>query len=138
MNILYLIDSERALFGAVPKGVQSGWKVEEEEIAYEDSKERMHVRLELMDIQDPRLKAFEEKAKGVKDEEKFLEMVQDIDLSQITNADISEIFYALGPTLLSQLIASLLSEAKGDEYIEQVAVLSTMRHLMFGTAVSAS
>ena len=131
LTTLYLTAKERSLFDGLDDELREGWTAEEEQIAYKESDERQKVRLSIMNIQDQRLQDFMKKSHTAKTSEDLLTMISDVDFSQMNDSDLTEIFYALGPNTLSQLLSQLLWDATDDSHIEEIASISTMRHLLF-------
>ncbi len=85
-----------------------------------------------MNIQDPWLKELQQKAMQINTSDGIMELVNTVDIKECNDSDLAELLYALGPNILSALLRKLMAEHQDDEGIEQVAALSSMRHLLFG------
>lgn len=132
MNTLYLTGSEEELFNALPAPVREGWQVRPSHSSYEDTALQRKIRLETMNVADPALTALRKKAAGASSQQDIDALLADVNLSALNNADFQEILYAMGPNALGMIISAMLREASADEMVEQVAALSSMRHLLFG------
>ena len=132
MNTLYLTADEQKQFSGLADPLKEGWTVEEDVIEYEDSDHRREIRLRTMNIQDPWLKELQQKAMQINTSDGIMKLVNTVDIKECNDSDLAELLYALGPNILSALLRKLMAEHQDDEGIEQVAALSSMRHLLFG------
>ena len=128
MNPLFLLREEQAAFEALSSDLREGWEVEMETATYEDSVEKQIMRLSILRLHDPTLKELRDKAQSAGSVEEVATLLQDFDLKDVDEDDLAELFFAMGPTILSQLIASLLASAKTDDDIEGITALTTIRH----------
>jgi hypothetical protein len=128
VNILYLTTEERRVFDALAASVREGWEVQEERPIQPDSVLQRAARLSLMRLHDPKLQAFQEKARQLSSETDLLRLAQDMDLSGVSDDDLAELSFALGPVALSALIGFLLRSTKTEKDLQDVASLLVLRH----------
>jgi hypothetical protein len=131
MNTLYLTPAERAVFQVLSPNVRDSWQVADAKIGYEESERRRRARFTNMNVQDPRLKDIRKRAEKGESKEQLTSVLGKADFSDLNESDMVELFYALGPEIISALILVLLSETKEDADLEQVSAYSSMRHLLF-------
>lgn len=134
-HTLFLKADERTLFDRLPESMQEGWSVQEDVMDYVDSPDRRRVRMSAICIQDPRLKAFHDRLHASITLEEATQLLQDLDVRTMHDVDVREIVYALGPDVLSAIIALVLRTAASDEDLLDVAAYSTARHLFFARHV---
>ena len=127
MNFLQLTEDEKALFASLPAGVREGWEVHTEERTFTDTKEHFATRLSFVRLHDPKLHVFKEQLEKAKSPEEAVAIAGEMDLSQVKQADLAELFFAMGPGPLSLLISKLLKTAKEDTDVQAVAALSLIR-----------
>ena len=128
MNTLYLTVDEKKLFDALSDGLKEGWEVEAEKQEYTDTKERYKMRLSFLKLSDPTLLDFKEKVQNAKSEEEIKELMEGFDFKGVSQSDLAELFFALGPKDVSILMRLQLAEVKNDKDVEIVAALSNIRH----------
>ncbi len=134
-HTLFLKADERTLFDRLPESMQEGWSVQEDVMDYVDSPDRRRVRMSAICIQDPRLKAFHDRLHASITLEEATQLLQDLDVRTMHDVDVREIVYALGPDVLSAIIALVLRTAASDEDLLDVVAYSTARHLFFARHV---
>lgn len=134
-HTLFLKADERTLFDRLPESMQEGWSVQEDVMDYIDSPDRRRVRMSAICIQDPRLKAFHDRLHASITLEEATQLLQDLDVRTMHDVDVREIVYALGPDVLSAIIALVLRTAASDEDLLDVVAYSTARHLFFARHV---
>ena len=125
---LYLTKAEQALFEELQASLQDGWSVEIEKLTYKDDAERRQVRLDLMNIDDGHLEAVIAKCGPNCSEEELEKLIAHVDLTKMSQKDLWEICFALGPVAMEYLISKLLIDAKTDAAIEGIMALSHLRH----------
>lgn len=128
MNTLFLYTEEAEAYAACSSDIQSGWKVEDEKYTAADSFEKRKVRMQLMHLRDPKLKVFLDHAAKCSAPKEVAEHLHNTDLTHIDTADLAELFFALGPTVLTLLINFMLKDITSDEEVEGVAALTLIRH----------
>jgi hypothetical protein len=135
---LYLTESERALWSGISPKLQSQYAVEHEVGNWRDSPGRRRMRMQLVQLRDPKLLAFLESAKAAQSAEALAALLMDTDLQGIADADIAELFFALGPAAVSSLIASMLGRVASDSDLQGIAALTTIRHSLYASLASVS
>ncbi|MDO8649662.1 MAG: hypothetical protein Q7R81_07865 [Candidatus Peregrinibacteria bacterium] len=130
MHQLYLTPEEKKLFDALSAEVQNGWKVEVEQLTFRDTEDQQRIRVEFMDVQDKNLRTLRDKAREVKSEADLAKLADSLDLANVSDSDIEELFFALGPQGITVMIVPLLEKATGDEEVDLAAMLSTARHIL--------
>lgn len=134
MASLYLTKEEKKIFDALSEGVRDGWEVEEENGTFDDNAEKMRTRLALLRLHDPKLMSLRDKASGSTDIDRIAELVQEMDLSGISEDDLAELFFALGPSVLSTIIGDLLKSATTDKDIDDLQSLTFIRHELLASS----
>ncbi len=130
---IFLNTEEKEAFNSLSDDLKGDWEVQDEIIEYEESADKQRMRCKLMKLSDPALqKAFDE-VQNLKegDQEAFNNWVSSLSLSELNDDDMNEIFYALGPVSISNMIKQMLAEAKEADDVEYVAAISAIRHVMF-------
>lgn len=133
MDTLFLTGREMKLFDALPSAVKEGWTVERETMTVEETPENIRTRLSLLSLHDPKLRAFQKKAQSMNTPEELASLVSDTDLKDVSDADLAELFFALGPTALSSLIEHELQHATTDDDLDNVDALVTIRHSLLSS-----
>ena len=128
MNTLTLTKEEEKAFAELPEAVREGWDVQAETIRYEDTPAKQLMRLSLLRLHDPALLALREKAGRAGSGDELVALIQGMDVSAVDDSDLAELFFALGPTVLSELIAVQIASAKTDADVEGVQALTVIRH----------
>lgn len=128
MNTLYLTVEEQKLFDALSSDMREGWQTQMEEGRYEDSADKQMIRLSLVRLHDPRLLKLRAQAEQAGSIEEVASLIQDMNLEDVDEDDLAELFFALGPAVLSRLILDLLTAANSDGDVEGVTALTVIRH----------
>ncbi len=127
MNALSLTAEEKKMFDGLSAKVKEGWEAQEEKGSYQDSPEKLSTRLALLRVHDPKLLEFQKKAAGLS-AEKLSELIAKTDLTGVTDDDLAQLSFAIGPTILTRLIGGLLQAVKTDDDLEGIAALTVIRH----------
>lgn len=127
-SVLYLTADEKKVFDGLSKTVREGWTVEEETSDISDTAEQMSMRMELMRFEDPSLAAFQSKVSGAASLEDLATLIQQTDLSDVNEDSLAELFFALGPVVLTRLIGPLLADAQTDAHVSSLEALTGIRH----------
>ena len=130
---LYLTPKEREEFEQLPETLREGWRVIEETLTFADTVERREMRLHLLRMHDPKLLALREKALALPTTDAVVTLILESNLSGVSDADLAELFFALGPAPLSFLIPQFLTKAHSDEDLEHVAIFSGIRHSLLAS-----
>ncbi|MFA6038959.1 MAG: hypothetical protein WCV62_03475 [Candidatus Peribacteraceae bacterium] len=125
---LWLTTDERKAFDALPEAVRNGWELKEETLSFTDTPERRSARLGLVRLHDTKLLALREKVQKAATPEEVAALLAEMDLHDVTEGDLAELFFALGPDALTLLIAPLLRDAKTDGDLDDLASLLMIRH----------
>jgi len=135
MTTLYLLAGEQPLFDALSAKVKEGWSVKEETKNFTDSPDKARTRLHLLHLEDPKMLQFIEEAKKKESVEDVAALIQDTDLSGVSERELAKLFFALGPTTLSVIIASMLPKVKKDEDLSQIVAIATVRHFLLSSLI---
>jgi len=135
---LYLTGDERKLFEALPAKIKEGWTVAEEALRYEDTPAKRTTRLHLTKLDDPFLKSFVEEALQLRTPDALGKKILDTDLSGVSEGDLAELFFAMGPEPLCTIIPQLLGSVRSDSDIEDLVALTTIRHSLLAAMQSRS
>ena len=128
MDTVYLTSAERSLFDALPDSVRNGWQIAEETLTVAESPAQRRMRLHLLQLRDPKLKNFITEARGKNSVDELATFVLSMDLKGVSEADLAELFFALGPTALTLIIADSLKKVKTDDDLDGINALVTIRH----------
>lgn len=128
MTVLYLYNNERPLFDALADTLKEGWTVEEEAYHYNDSEEKLVMRLEMLRLHDPSLLALQQKVQQSASLEDVAALIQNQSLEGVQDSDIASLCFALGPDVLSRIIVNMLLTAQTDKELETITALTTVRH----------
>lgn len=95
---------------------------------FKDSARRMMLRLSLVRLRSPSLIQLRETITRSKTLEDAVAIIAQHDLKGVPDEDLSQIVFALGPDVLGQVIWTMIRDAHSMTVLEQVAVLSFLRH----------
>lgn len=130
---LYLTADERKLFTALSAKLREGWEVKEEKGKYEDSPERQEIRYELLKLNKAKYKKIVDKANTVRSQEEFHSFVMDVDFSSMTQDELIDVLFTVGPDIVSLLISHGIATAKEDSDVELIAAFTNFRHLVLAS-----
>lgn len=128
MDILFLTPAEHSLVKQRFPRFTEMYTYAEENHSFADSARRMMLRLSLVRLRSPSLIALRDKITAAKTLEDAVAIIAEHDLKGVPDEDLSQIIFALGPDVLSQVIWMLIRKADRVNGLEQVAVLSFLRH----------
>ncbi|TSC97898.1 MAG: hypothetical protein Greene101449_1067 [Candidatus Peregrinibacteria bacterium Greene1014_49] len=131
ITVLYLTDAERAIWRMLSQEAQEGWTIEPENGNFRDSPQRREMRLHLLKLRDPKLLDFQEKAKKANTMEALTALILTMDLKNVNDADVAELFFAIGPGPIGRVVESILATVTKDEDIEGVAALTLIRRSLY-------
>ena len=131
MHTLYLTADEKKLFEKLPGKLREGCEVKDETQTYKDSSARQTLRLEVIRLHDPKVKALQQTALAAKSEAELMKIVEEADLSGISDRDLTQLLFALGPEAIKGIISTMFAKAQKNEDIEQIAAFSALRNGMF-------
>jgi len=136
MNTIYLTGQEKRIFSQLSDVLREGWDIEEEKGQFQDSEEKLSMRMALLRLHDPKLLEMQKRAVGLSSE-KLAELLAKTNLKGVEDDDLAELTFAIGPSILSKLIAGLLLQAKTDAELEEISALALIRHSLLKSYVSA-
>lgn len=125
---LWFTADEATVFTALPEAVRNGWEVREETLSFADSEEKRAARLSLLRLHDPKLLKFQADAEKIDSPDAMAALFAATDLQGVSEDDLAELFFALGPDLLTRVIRDLLAAVKTDADLDAVASLLLIRH----------
>ncbi len=137
-TLLYLTDAEKKAFSSLSEALREGWKTEDETLTYTDTQKNREMRFMITRFHDPKLLAVRDKFKTVKSDEEFLALMKSIDLGAISEADLGQITFALGPDAIGALILSTLRSADSDADLLMASNFSALRHELLESLTIAS
>ncbi len=135
---LYLTADEKKLFAKLPEDLREGWEVKDEKGKYKDTEKKRMLRLTFMKLTSPELRKFQNAAQKASSIEKLMQLIQSVDLLKSSEDDLIELFFALGPVGMGFIVSTLLTEAKTDQDIDGVALISGIRHSFHNSFKSVS
>lgn len=128
---LYFTASEQQMFDRLPEQVKEGWSVQKETQTYADTDEKRQMRCEIVRLNDPKLRDFRNKALKAKSVDELHGLMDTIDFTHVHDDDVVSLFFALGPTMLTDFIGTMFSETPADDLLERIAALTMIRHSLF-------
>ncbi len=138
MHTLILTPVETSLFAKVDTAMREGWDVQSEELTFDDSPEKFHLRLALIRLHDPALVAFRDRVKTMTKPEEIAAEMQKIAPELLLHDDLAALFFAMGPGMLSMMIELLLQEIENDTDLLRLAALTFVRHEILSSYHPAS
>ncbi len=132
-NVLTLTPDEKKIFDALSDALKEGWKVEVELPIPMDSPAKRLTRFELLQLRDPALMKLAERAKKTQDADEIVQFVQEADLTKVSYDDLTELFFAIGPSVLSQAIFDLFGTVKTDDELRDIGALADIRHSLLAS-----
>jgi hypothetical protein len=128
VDILFLTKAEYGLLRQRFPRFSEHYTYAEENHTFRDSARRMMLRLSLVRLRSASLIALRDKITAAKTLEDAVSIIAEHDLKGVPDEDLSQIVFALGPDVLSQVIWMLIRKTGSIHNLEQVAVLSFLRH----------
>ena len=128
MSKLFLTKEEQSVFDQLSADLKEGWDATLESLQYQDTMERQIMRLSLIRLHDPKLQALRSASQNAQTVDDVVAIVSDFDLKNIDEDDLAELFFAMGPNVMSGLIVLQLQSVKTDADIEGVSALTVIRH----------
>lgn len=129
LNALYLTAAEIDSFQELSDTLREGWVVHEEKTdGRVDDPARRAIRMQMLRLRDPQLMQFVALAQKSNSADAVAALILDTDMAHVSEHDMAELFFAIGPAPLTAVVASLLPRVSGDEDIEAIAALTLIRH----------
>ncbi len=133
---LFLTDSEKTMFEGLDSSAKEGWDISEETLTFSDTEEYRKIRLELLRVHDPKLQELQKKALEAKTSEEMEELIAHIELQDLPEDDLMQLFFAMGPDVLTSFIKVYLEQSKMDDDLEAVCALTSIRHALLDSLQS--
>jgi hypothetical protein len=127
---LYLTADEKKLFEALPKELTKEWTVEEERLRFEDSPEKLALRMKNVELHDPKLVALKEKAASAQTQADWEALPKDVNFADANEEDLMELYFAMGPSMLSIFIEESFKHANAQGVMLNIVALSAVRHIL--------
>lgn len=127
-NILYCSPAEKEAFLSLSDSLREGWAVKDETLTYTDTPKNREIRFMIARFHDPKLLKIKEGFKSVKSDEDFVKLMETIDLGAMSETDLGQIVFALGPDALSAFILATMKTVDTDSDLVMLANLSELRH----------
>lgn len=128
MDILFLTRAEHGLLQQRFPNFSNDYTYAEENHHFDDSARRMMLRLSLVRLHSPSLIELRTKITAAATLEDAVAIIGQHDLKGVPDDDLSQIVFALGPDVIGQVIWMLIHDAKEMNVLDQVCVLSFLRH----------
>ncbi len=130
MAALYLTPAEERLFRTLPDAIIHGCDIAQEQLTFQDSYDRRRMRFDLIQLKTPELFEVARRLQGSTSSDEILKLVDSIDIRTADPKDVSRLFFALGPDVISIIINQLLSTAATSDNIDDIGAFTEMRHDM--------
>ncbi len=127
---MYLTSDEQRAARKVLVDHGNGVTVQEESVRFDDSEDALAVRRSLVAFQSPTLKALLPKLAKATSEAEVKDMLGSVNMDDLSDADVAEFFFLVGPEFVSLQIASLILAASSRADVEAIAALSEVRHTL--------
>lgn len=131
MPQIHLTAGEQKIFSKLPEMVRKGFEVREETLRFQDSDDKRAVRMRNLKLKSPILLAFQKKSANLKTVDDLKKAAETLDMSAIPQEDMIELYFAMGPGVVSVMIAAALEDAKTAESVGVIAGLAFIRHGLF-------
>jgi hypothetical protein len=128
VDILFLTSTEHTLvLQRFPRFAEM-YTYAEETHTFADSARRMMLRLSLVRLRSPSLIKLRDSITKAQTLEDAVAIIAEHDLKGVPDEDLSQIVFALGPDVIGQVMWMLIRKADRVHDLDQVAVLSFLRH----------
>lgn len=126
--LLHLTADEQALFAAVPENLRRKVNIESETLTYVDTPQRKQIRVQNMKLSATALLNFKGKVTAGSTVEEMTTLLSTANLAALSEDDLSELYFALGPDGVSMLIIQMLPHVRKEEDFEALISLCVIRH----------
>ncbi len=109
------------------------WNIETEVGTAEDSEKDRVIRMTFLSVQDPSLQHVARLARNGASPAQLLASILRLSLADLPEADLAELFFALGPSSMTAFIALLLRQDPTAETVPAVALIAAVRHTYFAS-----
>lgn len=127
--IIYCTAAERELLDSLPKDLTNDCDVREETLTYADTPASMRERMSLMKLKTPKLVEFQKHASALTSEDAVEALLAQSSSMAITEDELLDICFGLGPAPLTDLIVRMLSAAEHHNDIASAAAMTELRHM---------
>ena len=121
MITTYFTPQESKAFAALAAPLREGIAVEQETLTYADTLEDRQVRFEVMRLHDSALLSLRSRVLEVTSDQDFLSLAKSIDLSKMSDHDMTQLLFALGPDAMTAIIEDLFERATTREDSELIS-----------------
>jgi len=126
------------VFEALSAKLRDGWEVELEHGDIRDDAAHRAMRLQLLHLHDPTLLAFVKRGSTLNDVDAIVALMSTTTLKNVSDADLAELCFALGPVPLTRIIGDLLKQAKTDDELEGIQAIAFVRHSLLSVMTPSS
>lgn len=137
MDTVYLTAAEQKVFASLDETIRGGWEARTEDLRYDDTAHRRHMRFELLRISDPALLRVKERAAKASSESEFMDALKSLDLKAVGNKDMTRLLFALGPAAMDVIVLEVLQTAKTKDDLELAVAFALLRHGMLESLTKA-
>ena len=134
---VFLTISEQSVFSTLPAAVHTMATIESEMLSYEDSEKKREIRARNMQLRHPSLLKLRERLTSTLTPKEVAAILATMDLSVLPEDDLAELYFAMGPTVISDLIGNLLKNVRTLEDFEALTSLTLIRHSLLLSLSSA-
>lgn len=124
---LFFTAEEQVMFDALSHELTDGWDVKIEIIKYKDTPQLMQVRMRNMTLKDPQLLVLKGKLNDMND---IQTLANTVEIASVDEEDLMELYYALGPDVLTHFISEGLAHVQSKHDIDAIHSLSVVRNVL--------
>ena len=128
--IFYATPSERAFLEGLPETWREGLDLREETLTYADTEASARERMRTMRLTSPSLIAFRRETAGLTKEVEVERMLGALSSISMTEAELLDICFALGPFPLADLVSRQLRAAVDRNDVANAAATTELRHMV--------
>lgn len=125
---LHLTTNEQAILAVIPENLRKKVNIETETLMYADTPQRMQIRVKNMQLSAPGLLVFKKKVTEATTVEEVTGLLSTANLTALSEDDLSELYFAMGPDGVSTLIVQMLPHVRSEEDLEALISLCVIRH----------
>jgi hypothetical protein len=126
---LFLTADEKKLFAKTPAALVEGWEVKDEKLKFKDSPEKYAIRLRNLHIENEVLQQAMVTANSMQKTVDILSLSQTIKAENVSQSDLLEVYYVMGPRAFTDLLALMLKHGlKTGEDVKIFVANALIRH----------
>lgn len=125
---VFLTAHEQSAFLQLPAAIRPMATVEPEVLSYQDNDKRREIRVRNMQLRHPTLLQLKERLTSASALKEVTALLATMDFSVLPEDDLAELYFAMGPNVVSQLLTNLLPNVRSKEDLEALVSLSLIRH----------